>query len=430
MATRQQWFETVRVSIAQEHGKGWIVREVGSTSRNPIGRCQLIRIWEDRSRSSVVLPLEWKATNATAILTTVGQVRTLMEERNLSLQDAVKLNTEALSGGPQQGDGDFSGWEAVADRFLKSLAGLRSSTLGDLRSRVDKTLQALRSRPCPRDGATLMRRYADRFFEGCPPGGVGRKRSLQDVARFLTYAVDECGAPTRFYPPAKGKIQELIGTAETTTSEKLTPPIKPEDLAALLDQLEADGKHELRLAVGLVGLYGLRPAELAVLEVREGKGYVGQVKRNNSSMGGKAKQQRLVKAIDIAGREGEGERLLQLYASGLVKLPKSLRNQIAMVAAKGRFQDVGAEFAQKLDRYGPWRALVARCPGLTPYSLRHGYAWRAHCCSTNAMHPRLAAALMGHNVATHLKHYGSWTDEASLEAAVERFNAGVHRAVA
>lgn len=32
---------------------------------------------------------------------------------------------------------------------------------------------------------------------------------------------------------------------------------------------------------------------------------------------------------------------------------------------------------------------------------------------------------MGHNVATHLKHYGSWTDEASLEAAVERFNAGV-----
>lgn len=36
---------------------------------------------------------------------------------------------------------------------------------------------------------------------------------------------------------------------------------------------------------------------------------------------------------------------------------------------------------------------------------------------------------MGHNVATHLKHYGSWTDEASLEAAVERFNAGVPAAV-
>ncbi|NBQ21106.1 MAG: site-specific integrase [Synechococcaceae bacterium WB6_3B_236] len=428
MAPRQKWFETLRLSIGQEHGAGWSVREIGATARNPIGRAQLTRIWEDRTRSSVVMPLEWKATNATAILTTVGQIRALMEERNIpSLQEALKLNTEELGGGPQQGEVDFAGWEAVKERFLKSREGLRSSTKRDLRTRVERTLEALQSRPCPRDGGTLMRRYAEKFFDGCPSGGVGRKRNLLDVARFLTYAVDECGAPTRFYPPNKAKINELIGSSETTSAEKLTPPIKPDDLAALLDQLEADGEHELRLAVGLVGLYGLRPAELAVLQVGEdGKGRVGQVKRNTSSMGAKAKPPRLVMAIDIAGREGEGERLLQLYASGLVKLPLSLRNQIAKVEEKGKFQDVGADFGQKLERYGPWRALVARNPGLTPYSLRHGYAWRAHCCSTNAMHPRNAAALMGHNVATHLKHYGSWTDEASLEAAVELFNQGVH----
>ena len=143
-------------------------------------------------------------------------------------------------------------------------------------------------------------------------------------------------------------------------------------------------------------------------------------------MSAKPKPPRLVKPIDVPGREGEGERLLQLYASGLVKLPKSLRNQIAKVEEKGKFQDVGADFKQKLDRYAPWRALVAKNPDLTPYSLRHSFAWRAHCCSSNAMHPRIAAALMGHNVATHLKHYGVWTDEASLEAAVERFNQGMH----
>lgn len=426
MAPRQKWFETLRLSIGQEHGTGWSVREIGATARNPIGRAQLTRIWEDRTRSSVVMPLEWKATNATAILATVGQLRSLMEVRKLSLQDALKLNTEALGSGAQQGGGeDFSGWPEVAAMFLKSREGRRSSTMRDLRTRVERTLEALQSRPCPRDGGTLMRRYAEKFFDGCPPGGVGRKRNLLDVARFLTYAVDECGAPTRFYPPTKAKINELIGSSETTSAEKLTPPIKPDDLAALLDQLEADGEYELRLAVGLVGLYGLRPAELAVLTVKDGKGKVGHVKRNSTSMGAKAKPPRRVMAIDIAGREGEGERLLQLYASGLVKLPLSLRNQIAKVEEKGKFQDVGADFGQKLERYGPWRALVARNPGLTPYSLRHGYAWRAHCCSTNAMHPRNAAALMGHNVATHLKHYGSWTDEASLEAAVELFNKGV-----
>jgi integrase len=271
-----------------------------------------------------------------------------------------------------------------------------------------------------------MRRYADLFFADCPAGGTGRKRNLLDVARFLTFAVEECGAPVRFMPPSKNKINELIGSAETSASERLTPPIKPEDLAALLDAMEADGEHELRLAVGLVGLYGLRPSELAVLTVKEGKGYVGHVKRNSRSLNAKPKPPRLVKPIDVPGREGEGERLLQLYASGLVKLPLSLRNQIAKVQEKGKFQDVGADFGQKLDRYAPWRALVAKNPDLTPYSLRHGYAWRAHCGSTNAMHPRIAAALMGHNVATHLKHYGQWTDEASLEAAVERFNQGVH----
>ena len=429
MASRQQWFETLRLSIQQEHGKGWSVREIGATKRNPIGRCQLTRIWENRTRSSVVTPVEWKATNATAILATVGQLRTLMEERKLSLQDANKLNTELLCG-PQQAGDDFAGWPEVAARFLKSQEGLRSSTLGDIKTRVTRALETLKSRPCPRDGNTLMRRYAEKFFEGCPSGGVGRKRNLQDVARFLTYAVDECGAPTRFYPPSKAKINELIGSAETSAAEKLTPPIKPEDLAALLDQLEADGEHELRLAVGLVGLYGLRPAELAVLTVKDGKGRVGHVKRNSSSMSAKAKPHRLVLAIDVPGLEGEGARLLALFESKQLKLPKSLRNQIAMVEEKGRFQDVGAEFAQKLERYGPWRALVARNPGLTPYSLRHGYAWRAHKGSNNPIHPRDAAALMGHNVATHFKHYGGWTDEASLEAAVERFNAGVHAVAA
>ena len=39
MAPRQQWFETLRLSIQQEHGKGWSIWEVGATKRNPIGRC-------------------------------------------------------------------------------------------------------------------------------------------------------------------------------------------------------------------------------------------------------------------------------------------------------------------------------------------------------------------------------------------------------
>ena len=32
---------------------------------------------------------------------------------------------------------------------------------------------------------------------------------------------------------------------------------------------------------------------------------------------------------------------------------------------------------------------------------------------------------MGHTVAVHLKNYGTWVDEASLEAAVERYAEGL-----
>ena len=76
----------------------------------------------------------------------------------------------------------------------------------------------------------------------------------------------------------------MIGTSDGGESS-LTPPVKPEQLAALLDALEADGRAELRLAVALVGCFGLRPAELAALSVEDGRLYVASnVKRNSRSM--------------------------------------------------------------------------------------------------------------------------------------------------
>jgi hypothetical protein len=46
MAPRLQWFDTLRLSISQKHGKGWSVLE-----RNPVGRAQLTSIWEACTRS-------------------------------------------------------------------------------------------------------------------------------------------------------------------------------------------------------------------------------------------------------------------------------------------------------------------------------------------------------------------------------------------
>ena len=413
------WDVTCRAAIQHECGAGWSIVEQS-------GKAKVTRIYRDEGNKRVTrskqLPIEWKATNSSKIQNAVIRLHNLIFERNISLAEAVRLDEAAsVSDKPDAPETASEGWDVIAEDFLQTKQGRRSDTLKDLKLRVERTLMALEHKPMPIDGKSLMKKYATLFFGKMTAGGEGRIRNLNDVAAFLKFAVQEKGKPTRYLPPQKSFISELIGESATTRKAKLTPPIKPEQLAALLDQLEADQKPELRLAVGLVGLYGLRPAELAVLHVVEDKDKslklrVGQVKRNAKTMNRK-KELRLVIPIDIDGRQGEAQRLLSLYHSGLVKLPASLLKQIELVEDKKKFQDVGHEFGQLLKRYKPWKALVAANPDITPYSLRHGYAWRAHMCSPVPLPAKMAAASMGHTVIVHQKNYGSWIDESSMEQA-------------
>ena len=421
------WDEILRAAIKHECGAGWSIVEQS-------GKAKVTRIYRDEGNKRVTrskqLSIEWKATNSSKIQNAVIRLHNLIFERNISLAEAVRLDAAAsISDKPDAPETASEGWDVIKEEYLKTKQGLRANTLNDLKLRVERTVKALEHKPMPIDGKSLMKKYAKLYFGEMKSGGEGRKRNLNDVSAFLKFAVQEKGKPTRYLPPQKSFIDELVGESETTRKAKLTPPLKPEQLAALLDQLEADGKPDLHLAVGLVGLYGLRPAELAVLQVVEDKDKnlklrVGQVKRNAKTMNRK-KELRLVIPIDIDGRQGEAQRLLRLYHSELVKLPASLLKQIELVEEKKKFQDVGHEFGQLLKRYKPWKALVASNPDITPYSLRHGYAWRAHMCSPVPLPAKMAAASMGHTVIVHQKNYGSWIDESSMEKAFAMYQQGI-----
>ena len=105
---------------------------------------------------------------------------------------------------------------------------------------------------------------------------------------------------------------------------------------------------------------------------------------------------------------------MQLWHSGLVKLPISIRN------AKN-FKDCGAAFGQYLDQHPFWnQVLKEEIKGLKPYSLRHGFAWRGALYTAIAI--RTAARLMGHDVRTHMKHYGQWIDDQDMEKEVDAAN--------
>ena len=60
---------------------------------------------------------------------------------------------------------------------------------------------------------------------------------------------------------------------------------------------------------------------------------------------------------------------------------------------------------------------------LSSYSLRHGYAYRP--AMVYELPVRAAAALMGHSVDVHMRHYGKWVDGAAVKNAVQAARARV-----
>ena len=137
-------------------------------------------------------------------------------------------------------------------------------------------------------------------------------------------------------------------------------------------------------------------------------------KRNSKTMSQPAKRGPIM-PLEIEGRNREGQPGPGPVRERSVKLPKAVRNQIARVMdpkhpnPTDSFQAVGKEVAQQLEAI---RALAepdrgpARAERLL---LRHAVAFRS-AFGANRLPIRVISQLLGHNVATHVRHYGMWTE--------------------
>lgn len=428
------WSIRIKQTLKAEHGFGWNIRDHRGT-------VQLTRRFEDGTRSSAYLPLPWRQDSGTPVLMWVTAVRELMEQQNLTLKEAVerhkvsiddptKISAVAATG--------KKGWEAAVNAFMATKSGCRPNTLKWTSQRLKKLLKTVETAPKPRNAEAALRAYHDQHFfdaDGAvvtAAGGQGRIRGLKDCIAFLNWAVDRRMLPVRFRPPTGSQLNELmrqlVGTASASVdARKDTPPFKSHQISALLDAFEAAGKHEDKLLFGLIAYLGLRPGEISILQVKDGHPTIGHIKRNHRTMHKPAKRPDPVMPLPIAGRPAdEAQLMLTAFESGLVKIPKSVRTQIAKVEERNFFQDVGEAVAQRLDRFPYFRdVLKPSNRDLTTNSLRHGWAWRAHVESDNPMHERVAAAWMRHSLQTHMKHYGHWIDRESMDAALERTSAGI-----
>ena len=392
------WEARIRQLVKADRGRGWIL------APHRGGRTQISRRWSDGTRSTVTVAVPWAPASSSALLALVERLDSLMRDQSVGLARAAELidvvGAKGSAAAIREGAVD---WAAVAERFqrhqINSGAVTESTWQRTYRRHVGDVLKALAQRPAPRNGLAVLEAVLQ--ANPTPPGMTGRRERIGNASRFLAYAVASCGAPARYAPPIS--LKPLIG--RRLEAKQAGTPLRDDQFLRLY---EAVGDPRWRLAVGLLGVFGLRPAELEHCRAEGNHLIVDGVKRNTA---GKAKARR-VEPLDPIGAKDMGGRLLAVLSErGSEALPKTT------VAAYW-----STRLQQHFVRHVPaWSALLeeAKSTGqghLTVYSLRHGYAWRGG--QTYGISPRVLAALMGHTVAVHLRHYGEGAAADEVAAAV------------
>ena len=130
------WETELRKALRSDHGKGWSVQGQSKgtklTFRDP----------SDGTRSSVMLTIAWLPANELEIRNEVSFLRKRMLERNIRLRTAHGIDGAAVSS-----RGQFD-WKHAHDQFLLSVAGLKKTTLYDLRIKVGRVLEVLQKGRC------------------------------------------------------------------------------------------------------------------------------------------------------------------------------------------------------------------------------------------------------------------------------------------
>ncbi|CAK6688206.1 hypothetical protein [Synechococcus sp. CBW1107] len=389
-----KWVRLVRGAIKQQHGFGWSIREIA-------GKVQLTRRFEDGSRSAVVLDLRWDAECTGTLLGLLPEIRRRMDGQQLGLREAYELLRAPAA--PLQRE---TNWEELVQRFRqhKTLhtGEIKESTWENAYAPVmARLLEVLHTRPIPRDSRGLLAALRDRY--GGAPGSRGRKLRIQYAAQFLRFCVMGMGTAIRWLPP--DDLLPFVGRAGRESSQGGATPIKDAQFGLVLGGIP---DPRWRLAVGLLGCFGLRPVELKYCKPNGDKLHVAYCKRTARGNGKPGD----VPGLDPLGLEGESQHLLHLLLAGEVVLPP-LGSTDRSAALSVR---------QYLDRRQVWQELkreAAETGGrLSAYSFRHGYALRAH--EMYNLSPRITAACMRHSLQTHHRHYGAWTDIETIDAAIIR----------
>jgi len=359
-ANEAPWEVRLREAVRAHHPFGYSIREMK-------GKVAVQRYWQDTGkRESASLPLEWHPTSQRELLNALHGINAAIG-RGLSLKEAVRLTFD-VSAGPSV----RVNWQEVLARFrthkLESGAVKDSTWLKEYEPRLQWLVDKLNGPAGANNGETALEAMrVGRNGQGGEPGSRGRKLRIQYAAQMLRFAVEQVGLDRRWLPPDETRMGQLIGktkpTAPKANNAGQARALTDEQFLRLLDSIT---NPKWRLAVGLIGQFGLRGVELNYVGAREDGLWVGYQK---NTVKGSTKQ-RLVPILDPQGRAGLGKQLLLTLESGIVELPPLGSSD----------SEASGAISVYLRRNAVWNELkqavqAAHGERISVYSLRHLFAW-------------------------------------------------------
>ena len=389
-AAKEQWEVDLRSALKAQHRFGYSVRQMR-------GKVELRRTWRDTGKcESVTLPIDWKKGCQRDVLNAVAGINECLV-KGQSLKEAMLLACGAAPRATSRKN--LFNWRRVMDQYRQKKVENGKVKPGtwekEFFPRLKQLIEILDRPGGPNNAKKALEemRYAP---DGSgKPGTNGRRVRIQKAEKFLEFAVDECGADQRWAPPPTKTIKELIGERppndEKAANEGTGLALSDENFLALFDSIK---NPRWKLAVGLVGVFGLRPVELNYIIPTDDGLYVPYEKRNGSGTTDK----RHVPILDPAGREGLARQLLLTLQAGLVELPPLGSTDKA----------AGVSLNQGIMRNPVWMQLKkdAKSVGgrISCYSMRHCFANRC-AMALPPITAKAAAVAMGHSYKTHLEVY-------------------------
>jgi integrase len=397
MAKAPTWIATLRRDLRLQNGEGWYAKDVR-------GRIQLAYRFADSTQTTCTLELPWAGSSKLPLLQAAAAAKPLVEAGK-SLKEAIALIARC-EGITEKG---ATNWPRVAELFHQHKVGSgeisERTWTRNYRLRISRAVELLAGKQRPTGGPGLMQALVDQHFAGGKGAGeTDRRLQIQYVGQFLTFAVQEQGADSRWLPPAD--LRRFVGVKQK--GHTMATFISDDQICRLLAEIT---DPQWRTAVGLVACFGLRPVELGHLTANGDTLRCTYSKRTARKPTGTPPREIL--GLDPAGLEGLSANLLALLAErGKEALPPGCRGERA-----------GDALHQYLERHKVWQTLVqevAEAPAvgntgneLVPYSLRHAYADRA---SVVSLSDKEAALLMGHSLQTHHSHYSGTTADTMARA--------------